>query len=370
MTEDGQQTRDSMPDAAGEQTPQEARSRAPEGGDVAKSDLLQAYRRKKSEPSDEREEQERARSKRQTEKQTSDGESIVVDFVANFVAGGNASFEPVKGRVLMSQRRLILATSKAKTVIPITSIFDIAVGQVPPEVEEFFDYTVMVGYIIGRQRRTTVIGGDRDTIEKFSLLLFRAALNGSRAQVTHPARIGGRVLDTERQPSGLHLDYEAVTFPDDDGPLTENGDPFHIDLASVIFFEVLERTVDGETRLVLSVQHVKQGQTVTSEITLDSRRKMNILGRYLRLVYHWIKSGVRNVEVTEQGLEVLVGLYSAGEMAAEVDFSELLGVEEEVLDAELEKLHEEELIGDDELPTSLTPQGRFVVNEEIEDVNV
>ena len=353
-----------------DQMVENARSRTPEGGDVANSDLLQAYRRQKSEPEDKREKRERKTSERRTEKRTSSGESIVVDFVASFVAGGNASFEPVKGRVLMSQQRLVLATSKGKTNIPITSIFDIAVGQVPPEVEEFFDYTVMVGYIIGKKRRTTVIGGDRETIEKFTLLLFRAVLNGSQAQVTHPARIGGRVLDTPRRPTGLHLDYEAVTFPDDDGPLTEDGDPFHIDLASVIFFEVLERTIDDETRLVLSVQHVKQGQTVTTEISLKSRRKMNILGRYLRLVYHWIKSNVRDVEVTEQGLEVLVGLYSAGEMAAEVDFSELLGVEQAVLDDALETLHDEDLIDDETLPTSLTPQGRFVVNEEIEDVNV
>ncbi|KAB1196553.1 chemotaxis protein CheF [Haloferax sp. MBLA0078] len=353
-----------------DQMVENARSRTPEGGDVANSKILQAYRRQKSEPADNREKKEREHSKKRTQKRTPNGESIVVDFVASFVAGGNASFEPVKGRVLMSQRRLILATSSSKTDIPITSIFDIAVGQVPPEVEEFFDYTVMVGYIIGNQRRTTVVGGDRETIEKFTLLLFRAVLNGSRAMVTHPARIGGRVLDTPRRPTGLHLDYEAVTFPDDDGPLTENGDPFHIDLASVIFFEVLERTVEDEKRLVLSVQHVKQGQTVTTEISLKSRRKMNILGRYLRLVYHWIKSNVRDVDVTEQGLEVLVGLYSAGEMAAEVDFSELLGVEQAVLDDALETLHDEDLIGDDTLPTSLTPQGRFVVNEEIEDVNV
>ncbi|MFC7203975.1 CheF family chemotaxis protein [Haloferax namakaokahaiae] len=348
-----------------------ARSNAVEGGDVAKSDLLQAYRRQKEEPEPKATEEETKAEREARIRRTSSGEAIVVDFVASFVAGGSTAFEPVKGRVLMSQRRLILATGKSKNAIPITSIFDIAVGQVPPEVEDFFDYTVMVGYITGRQRRTTVIGGDRETIEKFSLYLFRAALNGSQATVKHPARVGGRVMDTEPHESGLHLDYEAVTFPDDEGPLTENGEPFHIDLASVIFFEVLERTNDDEQKkLVLSVQHVEQGQTVTSEISLKSRRKMNILGRYLRLVYHWIKSDVRNIEVTEQELEVLVGLYSAGEMAAEVDFSELLGVEQEVLDAKLETLHDEGLIGDDELPTSLTPQGRFVVNEEIEDVNV
>ncbi|WP_410764982.1 CheF family chemotaxis protein [Haloferax sp. DFSO60] len=368
MTEDTQQPGGQSADDADIVT--NARSNAVEGGDVAKAELLQAYRRQKEEPEPGAGESQAERERQSRIRKTSKGEAIVVDFVASFVAGGSTAFEPVKGRVLMSQQRLILATGQSKTAIPITSVFDIAVGQVPPEVEEFFDYTVMVGYITGRTRRTTVIGGDRETIEKFSLYLFRAALNGSQATVKHPARVGGRVMNTERHRSGLHLDYEAVTFPDDDGPLTENGEPFHIDLASVIFFEVLERTTDEQKQLVLSVQHVEQGQTVTSEISLDSRRKMNILGRYLRLVYHWIKSDVRNIEVTEQGLEVLVGLYSAGEMAAEVDFSELLGVEQEVLDAELETLNDEGLIGDETLPTSLTPQGRFVVNEEIEDVNV
>lgn len=368
MTDKQRQAGQSNSGESDDKMVQSARSRAPEGGDVAKSDLLQAYRRQKSEP--ENDEQNKEQKNRKKPKRTSSGESIVVDFVANFVAGGNASFEPVKGRVLMSEQRLILATSEAKTNIPIVSIFDIAVGQVPQEVEEFFDYTVMVGYTNGRRRATTVIGGDRDTIEKFSLLLFRAVLNGSQAMVRHPARIGGRVLDTDRKPTGLHLDYEAVTFPDDDGALTENGEPFHIDLASVIFFEVLERTVEDESRLVLSVQHVRDGQTVTSEISLKSRRKMNILGRYLRLVYHWIKSEVRNIELTEEGLEVLVGLYSTGEMAAEVDFSELLDVDQAVLDEKLEKLYDEDLIDDDTLPASLTPQGRFIVNEEIEDVNV
>ncbi|WP_144901613.1 CheF family chemotaxis protein [Halobellus captivus] len=294
-------------------------------------------------------------------------ESIVVDFVANFVAGGDATFEPVKGRVLMSGRRLVLATAKTKTTIPIGSVFDIAVGQVPPEVEEFFDYTVMVGYVENDRRRTTVIGANRETIEKFTLLLFRATLNGSTALVTHPAKVGGRVMDTAAQRSGLHLDYESVTFPGSDVDTTGDG-PFSIDLASVIFFEVIERTNDeGEATLVLSVQHVENGQTVTSEISMTSRRKMNILGRYLRLIYHWIKSDVRDVDVEESELEVLVGLYSTPE---EIDLASLLDIEAAELEARLASLYEDGLITAVEPPIDLTPQGRFIVNDEFEDINV
>jgi helix-turn-helix protein len=331
-----------------------------EHGDVAesRSDLLEAYRQRDARDDD---------AANTTRDGSDAGESIVVDFIANFVAGGDAAFDPVKGRVLMSQRRLVLATSETKTTVPIASIFDIAVGQVPPEVEEFFDYTVMVGYVEDARRKTTVIGGDRETIEKFSLLLFRAVLNGSVALITHPAKVGGRVMDTPERKSGLHLDYESVWFKGGDVADAEDG-PISIDLASVVFFEVVERSdgADG-THLVLSVQHVEDGQTVTSEITMASRRKMNILGRYLRLIYHWIKADVRDIDVEEHELEVLVGLYSTNEG---IDLASLLDVDDGELAVRLESLHEDGLVTDAEQPVDLTPQGRFIVNEEFEDINV
>jgi len=344
-----------------------------EHGEAAeqRSELLEAYREESGSGSDSESKSDSksksVSSSKSKSRKAQSGESIIVDFVANFVAGGDAAFDPVKGRVLMSERRLVLATSDTKTMIPITSIFDIAVGQVPPEVEEFFDYTVMVGYVDGDYRRTTVIGGDRETIEKFSLLLFRATLNGSTALVKHPAKIGGRVMDTPKRKTGLNLDYESVSFPGSDVQSEEDG-PFSIDLASVVFFEVIERTADdGDSILVLSVQHVENGQTVTSEISMRSRRKMNILGRYLRLIYHWIKSDVRDVEVAETELEVLVGLYSTAE---DIDLASLLDIGDAELEARLESLHEDDLITDEEPPVDLTPQGRFIVNEEFEDINV
>ena len=331
-----------------------------EHGDVAegRSDLLEEYRQRDAREGD--------AASANTDVDDSD-ESIVVDFIANFVAGGNAAFDPVKGRVLMSERRLVLVTSDTKTTVPIASIFDIAVGQVPPEVEEFFDYTVMVGYVEDDRRKTTVIGGDRETIEKFTLLLFRAVLNGSVALITHPAKVGGRVMDTPERRSGLHLDYESVWFKGGDIAETED-EPVSIDLASVVFFEVVERSggADG-SHLVLSVQHVDDGQTVTSEITMASRRKMNILGRYLRLIYHWIKSDVRDIDIEEAELEVLVGLYSTNDG---IDLASLLDVDEAELDVRLESLHEDGLITDADPPVDLTPQGRFIVNEEFEDINV
>ena len=328
------------------------------GERVEESDIVSQSQR-------ETERAERRRKKRGPRKIAED-ETLVVDFVANFVAGGNdASYEQVKGRVLMSNRRLVLVTSSNRTVVPITSIFDVAVGQVPPEVEEFFDHTVMVGYIADGHQRTTVVGGSREAIEKFSLLLYRATLNGSKTAVKHPAEIGGRVMDTPLRLAPLHLEADTVAFPDNHS-LGDDDSPFAVDLASVVFFEVRERTIDDEKRLVLSVQHVVGGQTVTTEISIESRRKMNILGRYLRQMYYYIESSVRDVELDGVELEVLVGIYSTG---TEVDLGSLLDVDDDELERHLESLYEDGLVTDETDPCSLTPQGRFVVNEEIEGVN-
>jgi helix-turn-helix protein len=173
-------------------------------------------------------------------------------------------------------------------------------------------------------------------------------------------------MDAPMRRAEIHLDADTVAFPGND-QLAEHEGPFEIDLASVVFFEVLERTIGDDQRLVLSVGHVNDGQTVTSEVSIPSRRKMNILGRYLRQMYFYIKNAVKDVDVDEKSLEVLVGLYSSG---PDIDLAPLLGVEQAELDRVLEQLYEDGLIDGTEEPCALTPQGRFVVNEEIEGVNV
>jgi helix-turn-helix protein len=315
---------------------------------------------------------EAARTEEQARKQlrrTKSGESIVVDFVANFVAGGSGTFEPLKGRVLMSERRLILATSNSKTVVPLRSVFDVAVGQVPPEVEQFFDHTVMVGYVVDGQQRTTVVGGDRETVEKFSLILYRATLHGSTVHLKHPAKVGGRLSDEPLREVGLHLETDRVAFPGTED-LAPDGGVFGIDLGSIVFFEVLERTVEGEPRLVLSVQHNTHERTVTTEISMDSRRKMNILGRYLRQMYHYLVSDVKKIDVSDEALEVLVGLYSMLDVDGEIDLGSLLDIEQSVLDERIEHLHDVGLIERTEPPYELTPQAQFLINERFEDVNL
>lgn len=288
------------------------------------------------------------------------GEVLTADFIASFVAGGEGSFDPVQGRVLMSDARLVLARNDSKTVVPIEGIFDLSVGQVPPEVAEFFDQTLTIGYVRDGRKQRAIVGGDRSKINDFSLMLFRGVIDGTAARLVHPAVIGGRQLDTSAEVAKVQLDPDAVNFHVVDGETTT------IELPSVVGFEVAKREIDGASRLAFQVKHVQGTEIVTSEISMGSRRKMHVLGRYLRMTYAYLRSELRDVDLTEREMETVTAIYSAG---AGVDIGGLLGVDDDELDRLLEGLVEQGVVSSASDP-ELSPTGRMVVIREIEEVNL
>jgi helix-turn-helix protein len=73
-------------------------------------------------------------------------ESVIADFVGQFNASVLERTEPETGRVLLSEKRLVLVTDQGKVTIPLTDIFDVAVGHVPPDLGDFFKSTVTIAF--------------------------------------------------------------------------------------------------------------------------------------------------------------------------------------------------------------------------------
>ena len=136
----------------------------------------------------------------------------VVDFVANFIAGGNGTYEPLRGRVVMSPKQLVLLTNRSRTNIPLGHIDDIALGRLPERVADLFDDTVLVGYATPQGRRTALVGGDRADIDRFSSLLYRATLRGLQVTITYGARVGGRVESVAPTKAAVRLQPDHVEF--------------------------------------------------------------------------------------------------------------------------------------------------------------
>lgn len=286
-------------------------------------------------------------------------EATIADFVATFLTDGSQQVEPITGRVLLSPKRLVLASGDGRTTIPLSEIFDVVIGHVPPDLSGYFDDTIAIAHTAMGDPRTAILEAEGDTITRFRTVLFRALLGGASVRIKHPARIGGRVTDVGTEKATLRLGEGAVAFEGLDPPL-------RIELSSVTHFEKTERTLDGRTRPALNVQFTEDGEAVTAEVVMASPRRMNLLGRYLRLEYSDLLEEVRELDISDGETELLVAIYSGGGSS---DLSSVVGKDPSTVTMLLNKLEEKALVASTNEGTTVTSLGRLAVSEQVEQVN-
>ena len=286
-------------------------------------------------------------------------ESVVADFVGRIHTPDIGTDEPVSGRVLLSQRRLVLATNDNRTTIPLAKVFDVAVGTVPGDLTSFFSDTVTIAYDDGGSRRTAVVEGESDHMERFTTVLFKALLRNVTVTVRHPAKVGGRVTDAPEGTARIQLAPGEIGFVD-------CPEPFTVDLSTVTDYNRTTRTLGGKSRPALVFRHVPQTQALTSIATVPNERTLNILGRYIKLEYGEVMAEVEELDPTDEQLEILVSIYSAG---GEAGISDIVTGEAARTNMVLESLREQELVVDGDEGTALTRKGQMVVSSYMESVN-
>jgi helix-turn-helix protein len=286
-------------------------------------------------------------------------ESIVADFVGRVHATDLTSDEPVTGRVLLSQRRLVLATDDGKTTVPLSGVFDVVVGTVPDDLRSFFSDSVTVAYERRGERRTALVEGGPEDMERFTSLLFKALLRDVTVTVRHPAKVGGRVTDASDHTASVRLSPGAIRFVD-------CPDPFEVDLSAVIDYERTERTLAGTRRPALVFRHVLDSRTVASIATVPSERTLNVLGRYLKLEYDEVMEELDSFDPTEEQIEILVSIYSAG---GEANIADVVTGDVTQTSMILDTLRDADLVVDGESGAALTRKGQMIVTSYMESAN-
>ena len=289
-------------------------------------------------------------------------ESVIADFVGSFNSEVTTRDDPIQGRVVLSQRRLVLAASEAdKLTIPLSAIFDISVGHVPRHLGDFFKSTVTVAFERGDNRFVAAIEADDGKIDKFATVLFKAILNGTQVSITERDRVGGRVTDEAFRRAKLVLRPGAVAF--------RRGDhSFEVDLGTVVEFERTAKQIDGTNRPVIRFRHMMDGTAVTTVVAMSSPRKMSIFGRYIRLEYADLMQELSDVELGRDETEVLVAIYSAGGMDG-IPLASILDKEAAAVSMLLSDLSDDGLVLETEDGPELTPKGEVVASRHLEDVN-
>lgn len=285
-------------------------------------------------------------------------ESVVADFTTDVIPDTTAFDEPVRGRVIMSEKRVVIATAEGTRSIRIEDVFDLAYGSAPAELRRFFETTVTIAFGTDSGQGVALVEGADDKVERFTNLLFKAIINGTEALVTHPARVGGRVTDSSVSPMTVGIEPGTVHFSGEES--------FDLEVSTVMHFERLTREVRGSARSVLSVRHAPDVETVTTEIALPTDRTMNILGRFLRIEYSLLKEEYEKAELGDRETEALVGLYSG---ARDASLAGMLGLESNQVTMLLNGLLEKGFLTEGDSGMELTPLGKLAVSSNLEQIN-
>lgn len=288
-------------------------------------------------------------------------DAVVADFVARYVddATSGPGSEPKPGRIVLNRKGIVLAGSDERVLIPLRTVFDITVGHVPSGMGGFLGDTVTIAYEREDERHVAIVEGEREQVDRFTVLLFKAILNGVETRITHPARIGGRVTDARFRPATLDINPSTVTFHD-------GSEPISIGLETITYLENVGRDIDGQPRSVLAIHHTDNGRAVTTEFTVGSERKFNLIGRYLHLEYGDLVEQAAEIDVSKEQLEALVAIHSVGSVSA---LPRILDTDDRSVATIIDSLRKKELVVDEGDSLVLTPQGRMLVNDRIEDVD-
>ncbi|RQG93583.1 CheF family chemotaxis protein [Natrarchaeobius chitinivorans] len=290
-------------------------------------------------------------------------EDVVADFTARFFLsrGEDGGEMPSNGRIILTRKRLVLATNDERTTVPLSTVIDVNVGTVPNHVKRFFDDTITIGYETESGVRSAVIESQSETVSKFVAILFRCLLNGRTVAVKHPARVGGRVKDTPVVTGKIRIKSRAID-------VATESKTFSIDVESVMKIGRTNELGQRDDRVTLTVKYIENesGLTKTTLISPTKSQYVNLLARYLRLEFDELREEVEEIELTNPEKRVLVSVHATG---GDIDFTNMLDGDPAYVTNVLNSVQTKDLIVEQEDGIALTPKGRIVVSQRIEDVN-
>jgi len=215
---------------------------------------------------------------------------------AQVVKGGRKvpDLEWVSGRILLSNKRLVLASNQGKRTIPLEKIGGIKgrqdANRTLARVSSYL--SVQVGNDV------TLVAPENHA--EFELALYGAVLDQQVVLVNHPAVEGGVVQAADWEKGRVTVEDDHVALAVADGAFVE------IELDDVGAVETTEGEVEGSERLVAEVEHTVGGTAVETHVT-GPRRKMGVLSSLLR---KGERRNTTDVELEEGEQEVLMALYS------------------------------------------------------------
>jgi len=256
------------------------------------------------------------------------------------------------GRIVLSNKRLILASNDGKRSLPLSEITSLSgrydVNQTVAKVSDYVS--------IQLSNESVILLSMGSNTESFEFQLFGAMLDQEEVQVKHPAVEGGVIQDTEYERARVKVSNEDHQF----NVAMSSGSFVPIDLDDVGGVEADSQTVDGENRPILKVEHVQDGTSVQTYFA-GKPHSMAVLESLFK---RGVDQASGSIDLSETEKRVLMGLYSG---VSPFEIPEFLGMDVDEVEEIFERLIELDIL--EEVRTrrevSLKTRGRNIASEVI-----
>jgi helix-turn-helix protein len=230
------------------------------------------------------------------------GEHTLVDTRGKFVqvvtdGRKRNDIEWLPGRVLLSNKRLVLATNDGKRTIPLSKLTSVTASQMNQQLAQ------VDGYIKVQAGRDVWLVS-ADDAEAFEEKLYSTLLDQIVILVKHPALKGGVVQDATWEKARFKLDEEQE---DTINLAISSGTFVELDIDDVGTVEQKQKEVHGMERPLLEVEHTIDGTSVETHIS-GSPRHVSLIEGLVRQGEQ--RNAADDVDLSSEETQVLMALYS------------------------------------------------------------
>ena len=199
-----------------------------------------------------------------------------------------------EGRILLSNRRLILVGGEGKRTVPLSDIDGLSGREDATQ-----SLAAMSNYLSLRIDEDVLVVSAQNH-EEFELAFYKAMLDEQVVMANHPAVEGGVVQDSSWEKARLSVEPESLVAT------LKSGSYLELELDEISGIETEKRTVNGDKQRVIEVSHAEGSTSVESHLTGPSRTCL--------FARAFLKQGEResetNVDLELSEKEVLMALHS------------------------------------------------------------
>ena len=257
------------------------------------------------------------------------------------------------GRILLSNRRIVLAGTGGKRTFPLSAI-DRVGGRfdVNQRVATVSDYLAL--QFDGGENVILVAPAE---YESFEMNLYDALLSSTKFLVRHPAVEGGVVQNTEWEPGRVKAEVDSVSVATMSGTFVE------IRLDDIGDTDMGRRTVREEQREVIEVEHSDDDGTSLETYISGPERAVGILRSLLQIGDEQTET---SLDLSRQDKQVLMALYSG---VSPFDIPSFLGIDVDQVEELFVRLIDHDVVDEVRVrhEVELNARGRSIAADAIDE---